>query len=217
MKDWHKSHGKVMKDFMAWLNAKTDNFILKGGTALFLCYDLDRFSEDIDLDGHMKGLDDIVADFCNEYGYSFRVAKNTDTVERYMVHYGNERRPLKIEASFRRKSIDKEETQIINGILVYKIEPLCIMKVNAYTSRDKIRDLYDLTFICKHFFEKLSPQAAALLRSAVEYKGIEHFDYIIKDQQDELTDNEQLAEDFLVMYEKLGLLHDGMNLNNNSR
>jgi hypothetical protein len=148
--------------------------------------------------------------FCNEHGYSFRIAKKTDTVERYMLHYGNEGKPLRIEASFRRRTIADEETQIVNGILVYKIEPLCIMKINAYTNRDKIRDLYDVTFICRQYFDELSPQTVALMRSAVEYKGVEHFDYIVKDQHDELIDSEQLSEDFLVMYERLGLLYDGM-------
>jgi hypothetical protein len=90
------------------------------------------------------------------------------------------------------------------------------MKINAYTNRDKIRDLYDVTFICKRFFDQLSLQTIALLRSAVEYKGIEQFDFLIKDQQDELIDNKKLAEDFLDMYDRLGLLYDGMTEENNS-
>jgi hypothetical protein len=48
------------------------------------------------------------------------------------------------------------------------------------------------------------------MRSAVEYKGLEHFDYIIKDQHDDLIDNEKLSEDFLEMYDRLGLMYDGM-------
>ena len=210
MTDWREPHGKVMADFMDWLNKNTGSFILKGGTALYLCYGLDRFSEDIDLDGRTKGLKDFVSGFCEAYGYSFRVAKETDTVERCMVNYGNEGKPLKIEASYRRREIGEDETQLVDGILVYKIEPLCIMKINAYTNRDKIRDLYDVTFICKQYYDQLSPQTVALLRSAVEYKGIEQFDYIIKDQHDELIDSDKLSDDFLAMYDRLGLLYDGM-------
>ena len=213
MSDWRELHGKVIADFMAFLNAKSSSFILKGGTALYLCYNLDRFSEDIDLDGREKGLTAVVADFCESQGYSFRVAKETGTVERCMVNYGNEGKPLKIEASFRRKVIAEDETQTINGIQVYKIEQLCIMKINAYTNRDKIRDLYDVTFICKQYFDNLSPQTITLMRSAVEYKGVEQFDYIIKDQYDELIDNEKLSEDFLTMYDRLGLLYDSTDSN----
>ncbi|MDR3270246.1 MAG: nucleotidyl transferase AbiEii/AbiGii toxin family protein [Peptococcaceae bacterium] len=208
MNDWRASHGKVISDFMLYLNSQTDKFVLKGGTALHLCYALDRFSEDIDLDGRVKGLIELVGSFCKKYGYEYRVAKQTDTVERCMIHYGNEGKPLKIEASYRRREIAVSETQVIDGILVYGIEELCVMKVNAYSGRDKIRDLYDVTFICKQYFDCLSTQTVALLRNAIEYKGIEQFDYIIRDQNDELIDNDKLAEDFLAMYDRLGLMYD---------
>jgi predicted nucleotidyltransferase component of viral defense system len=169
---------------------------------------LDRYSEDIDLDGREKGLAALVEGFCKENGYSYRVAKDTNTVERCMVDYGNAGRPLKIEASFRRREIPGEETAVIDGVLVYNIEPLCVMKVNAYAGRDKIRDLYDLAFICNNYFDRLSTQTVALLRGAVEYKGMAQFDYVVKNQPDELIDNEKLAGDFLAMYDRLGLLLD---------
>ncbi|MCL2322015.1 MAG: nucleotidyl transferase AbiEii/AbiGii toxin family protein [Oscillospiraceae bacterium] len=207
--DWRIKHSGVISNFIYYLNKISSNYILKGGTALCLCYALDRFSEDIDLDGKEKGFAELVEKFCIDNGYSFRIAKSTDTVERCMVNYGNNEKPLKIEVSYRRKQIGDEEIEKNNGILVYKIEPLCIMKVNAYTNRDKIRDLYDITFICNHYFNMLSPQAVAILRSAVEYKGIEQFDYIIQNQQDDFIDKEKLSEDFLNMYGILGLLYDG--------
>lgn len=208
MSDWRKSHGKVIVSFMDYLNSISNNFILKGGTALYLCYNLDRFSEDIDLDGREKGLISIVDDYCIQNGYTYRVAKDTDTVERCFVHYGNIGKPLKIEVSYRRKEIPSDETEMIKGIMVYKIEPLCVMKTNAYTGRDMIRDLYDITFICNHYYDRLSSQTIALLRGAVEYKGIEQFDYVIRTQSDELIDNDKLAEDFLMMYDRLGLIFD---------
>lgn len=46
------------------------------------------------------------------------------------------------------------------------------------------------------------------MRNAIEFKGIEQFDYIIKTQPDELIDASKLAEDFLSMYDRLGLLYD---------
>lgn len=205
--DWRIRHGQVISDFITYLNVETENYVLKGGTALYLCYNLDRFSEDIDLDGRSKGFTEWVEKFCGKNGYSFRIAKNTDTVERCMLNYGNAEKPLKIETSHRRKEIGSDEIKKINGILVYEIESLCIMKINAYTNRDKIRDLYDLTFIYSHYCDRLSPQTMALLRSAVEYKGIEQFDYVIRNQQDELIDSNRLSEDFLNMYNGLGLLY----------
>lgn len=208
MSDWKKQHGEVVAAFMKYLNEKTDSFVLKGGTALYLCYCLDRFSEDIDLDGREKGLPALVKDFCADNGWIYRVAKATDTVERCMVNYGNAGKPLKIEASYRRREIPAEETEIINGIRVYGIEPLCAMKAAAYAGRDKIRDLYDLTFICNNYFERLSPQTTALLRSTVAHKGIAQFDYVVRNQPDDLVDANKLAGDFLEMFDRLGLMLD---------
>jgi predicted nucleotidyltransferase len=208
MNDWRNQHGKVITDFMSFLNMKTDRYVLKGGTALHLCYNLDRFSEDIDLDGRDKGLSALVEEFCAENAYSYRVAKNTDTVERCFVNYGNAQRPLKIEASYRRREIPSEEVDVINGIRVYRIESLCVMKVNAYSGRDKVRDLYDITFISNHYFDKLPSHVISLLRGAVEYKGIEQFDYVVSNQPDELIDSDKLLSDFLEMYDRLGLMYD---------
>lgn len=208
MNNWRIEHGKTIQAFLEYLNKRSKDFILKGGTALLVCYKLDRFSEDIDLDGRRKNIEEIIKGFCEINNCSYHISKDTDTVKKYKINYGNMEKPLKIEVSFRRQEIDIEETTIINGVLVYKLDPLCIMKTNAYTSRDKIRDLYDVSFICNNYFDQLAPQTIAILRSAIEYKGIEQFDYIIKDQHDELIDKDKLAGDFLSMHDKLGLLCD---------
>ena len=208
MRDWKERHGEVIASFMRHLNANTGRFVLKGGTALYLCYQLDRFSVDIDLDGIDKELVTVVDAFCRDNGYSYRVAKNTDTVERCMVDYGEVGRPLKIEASYRRREIPEEEIETINGIKVYCIDALCGMKTGAYSGRDRIRDLYDLTFIFNRYYDRLSPQTVSLLRSAVGYKGIAQFDYVVRSQPDELIDSDKLASDFLAMFDKLGLLAD---------
>ena len=208
MKDWKKRHREVLTSFVKYLNAETGSFALKGGTALYLCYRLDRFSVDVDLDGGEKGLTAVVDGFCREKGYSYRVAKDTTVVERCMVDYGNTRKPLKIEASYRRKEIPEEETVMVNGIKVYRIDPLCGMKINAYSGRDRIRDLYDLTFIFKNYYDQLSPQTISLLRGAVAHKGIAQFDYVVRNQPDELIDSDKLADDFLTMYDRLGLMMD---------
>ena len=208
MSDWKIQHGKAIISFMECLNAKTGSFTLKGGTALYLCYELDRFSVNIDLDGSEKGIVTFVEEFCKKNGYSYRVAKDTATVERCMVDYGNLGKPLKIEVSYRRKVIPDEETVIINGIKVYDIDPLCGMKINAYSGRDRIRDLYDLTFIFNNYYDRLSPQTIALLRGAVAHKGIAQFDYVVRNQPDELIDSEKLADDFLKMFDQLGLMID---------
>lgn len=82
-------HGNIIKSFILFLNSRSNQYILKGDTSLMLCYGLTRFSEDIDLDALCsKDIERIVNDFCRLNNYTFRVAKDTNTVKRYMIHYG---------------------------------------------------------------------------------------------------------------------------------
>lgn len=203
-------HEFVISSFLKDLNMDSDAFILKGGTSLRLCYGLDRFSEDIDLDAPPgNDLVEFVDQFCKQHSYSYRIAKNTDTVKRCFINYGNEGRPLKIEASYRRKEISEDDCTFINGIHVYKIDRIAQMKSNAYAARDKIRDLYDVVFICKNYFDELSVPTKNLLSDAIANKGLEQFDYLIATQKDLLIDNDKLASDFLEVNNKLGLLYSG--------
>jgi hypothetical protein len=208
MSEWQQERAEVIASFLAYLNEKNSDYVLKGETALLMCYGLDRNSEDVDLDGKAPGIAEIVKDFCDTHNYTYRVAKDTDTVKRYMINYGTAGRPMKVEISFRRKVIRDDELRTINGILTYDINTLCIMKTNAYAGRDTIRDLYDLSFICRDYYGELAPQTIAVLRGALEYKGIEQFDYIVREQHDELIDEGRLANDFLAMFDRLGLLYD---------
>lgn len=84
---WREKHYKVISDFLSYLNKKTDDYILKGGTSLLACYNLDRFSEDIDLDGKSnRNIKKIVDEFCKISDYTYRIAKDTDTVKRFMIN-----------------------------------------------------------------------------------------------------------------------------------
>lgn len=177
MKDWRVLHGEIIKDFLYFLNCNTNKFILKGGTSLMLCYNLTRFSEDIDLDGFDKSFFKYVEQFIRMYSskynsLEFRKAKDTDTVKRVFIHYGGSK-PLKVDVSYRRNTVSQSELCIINGINVYSIESILSMKLNAFNHRDKIRDLYDITFIYLNYKSILSSTILFMLRDAVAYKGLE--------------------------------------------
>lgn len=213
MNDWRIEHKKIIVSFLQFLNSKTDDYILKGGTSLMTCYGLDRFSEDIDFDSVNKStIGKLVEEFCLKNNYTYRIAKKTETTQRYYINYGNAGKPLKIETSFRAEFIDKENSTCkINGIRVYQLNDIFMMKLGAYNGRDKIRDLFDITFICRKYWDNLQPLAKSSLISSLEYKGLDYFDYILKEQNDELIDNDKLAEDFLDMFDKTGLLFEQEN------
>lgn len=202
---------KLMRDFLIFLNTKSSRFVLKGGTSLMFCYGLTRFSEDIDLDGFDKQnffniVDLFIRNFSQHYTQlTYRRAKDTDTVKRVLIHYGASK-PLKVEVSYRKKVIEDSEFCRINNILVYTIPSIMAMKLNAFNHRDKIRDLYDIVFLYTRYKNMLSDSLIFSLRDSVAYKGIEQFDYLIQNQQDDLINNDELEEQFLVMYYDLGLV-----------
>jgi len=206
-------HIEVIKEVAQKLAVYKDtpeaSFILKGGTALMLCYGLDRISIDIDLDkdaNSARTLLDVLHAWCDEKGYQLRVAKNTETVQRAFISYGDLGSPLKVEASYRKVDIPHEEVTNKEGITVYTIDALCQMKASAFLARDKIRDLYDLTYILSKYEDQLNDASKSIIRNALEYKGIEQFDYLMASQDDELIDKSILETRVLESYEKVGLL-----------
>ena len=206
--EWQEQHGEIIDSFLHFLNNNTKGYVLKGDTALAKCYNLNRFSEDIDLDATKEDIKPHIEKFCTLHNFNFRISKDTATVKRGFINYGNDSKPLKVEVSYRRKEINSSEYTKKNGIQVYNINRLAQMKALAYSSRDKIRDLYDLSFICEKYFEELTEQTILNIKDALDYKGLEQFDYIVKTQNDPLINSDKLLTSFLEMYEKIGLLDD---------
>lgn len=202
---WQIEHEKVIYDFLKYLNSFSDEYVLKGGSALLTCYNLDRFSEDIDLDSNNKNkIKKFVDTYCSKNKYIYRIAKDTDTTKRFFIHYGNVMHPLKIEMSFRSIILNSDCTKI-NDIKVYSINKLMNLKLNAYNTRDTIRDLYDITFIAKHYWDSLTPEIKSNLNESLHYKGLEHFDYILYTSNDNLIDKDKLTVDFLELINKFNL------------
>ncbi|MCL2137853.1 MAG: nucleotidyl transferase AbiEii/AbiGii toxin family protein [Coriobacteriia bacterium] len=205
----------TIQEALAVINALPNQpFVLKGGTALMECYGLDRMSVDIDLDGvHADSytlqpiLEKHIAAYSEKNNYTLRVGKNTETVQKLYLHYNLvEEAPLKIEVSYRRAQIEESETRIISGYKVYTLDALAQMKASAYLARDKIRDLYDLVFICDRYFDDLAAETKRVLLNAFEYKDIAQFDYLVRTQDDTLIDKDLLAQRFLGALDKLGLI-----------
>ena len=87
--NWRDLHGKVIKEFLSYINEQTESFILKGGTALAQCYNLNRFSEDIYLDSQKENIMHHIQAFCKLNHYDYRIAKDTVTVKRTFINLGS--------------------------------------------------------------------------------------------------------------------------------
>jgi len=200
-------HKKVMYDLLQFINKESKDFILKGGTALMFCYNLNRFSEDLDFDTGSRKMLTLLEKFSNVYNYKLGIAKNTTTGQRLKLHY-DEKNPdvfLKIDVSFRTGHVDDSLVTTINNIRVYKIGPLASLKAAAYIGRDKIRDLYDVCFITNNYFNMLDSNAKMSLANALALKGISQVDYLIATQKDDLVDSGKLVSDYLDACSKLNI------------
>lgn len=153
-------HLKVMTEICHSFNRKGMPMVLKGGTALKLCYGLDRFSEDLDFDcAKSLNLESSIAAVFAQLGKTqanlrnpeISVTKDTQTVKRYRIIYAGDIN-LKLETSLRGTPKDEDLIEL-NGILTYKIEKLIQQKLRALNGRTAARDLHDVIYLYEHFFD----------------------------------------------------------------
>lgn len=207
-------HLALMRNFLVWLNQQTSDFVLKGGTALMLCYNLGRFSEDIDLDALnvRKNILPFITSFCKLNKLNFRIAKDTNTTKRCIVHYlvGNEEATLKIETSYRSQNGELLRSLSVpcNNILVYNINELFKLKLNAFFGRDKIRDIYDVLYTYKLYKNVLYVEARSDLFRALSTKSLDAILETIAQQSDPLIDATQLEDLYLSTCVDLGVQLD---------
>lgn len=161
----NKQHERLMRNILSQLTETP--LVLKGGTALYLGYGLNRFSEDLDFDSSKKL--NLTNKIKNAVPHGIiideiNLKKETNTVSRYMINYHIENTKqkdfLKVEVSYRNPP-SKEQVLIKNGIKIASIERIAGNKLNAAfdgeNPRIKGRDLFDLHFIIKNYGHILPP------------------------------------------------------------
>ncbi len=205
---WRNKHKRMMVKLLKYINSHSQNYILKDSTALMICYNLDRFSEYIDLDSvDASDIKTIIADFVKQNNYEYYIAKDTDAVKIFMIDYGDIK-ALKLKVSYRKSNINNLRFDKINNIIVYNFDELALMKVVVYSACNRLRDLSDLTFICNNYWNELSSDVKNTITNHISNKGLEKFEYLINTQTDELIDKDKLTFEFLEMYDKLNLVYD---------
>ncbi len=146
-----------------------EKFIFKGGTCLMICYNLDRFSEDLDFDikeeiDLEKTLDEIKR-FLYKYDIliDYKITPNKRYEDCFIYFYGmlykntnNTRCKIKLDFSKRKDFIKKEEMIKVNHVynefpLFYintlNVNEMFSEKIRAIIQRNKARDLYDLHYL----------------------------------------------------------------------
>jgi hypothetical protein len=151
------AHEQVMRSILKGIQSSP--LVLKGGTALLLAYESDRFSEDLDFDSPQKhNLEPLIVQ-CIPPGITLDGIdrkKDTATVTRYRVQYHTEHgaRTLLLEVSYR-TPVQELDVRVKNGFKVASLPRLVDQKLKAAHDGDKtrtaIRDLYDLDFLTRRW------------------------------------------------------------------
>ncbi|TQV75957.1 nucleotidyl transferase AbiEii/AbiGii toxin family protein [Exilibacterium tricleocarpae] len=151
-------HVEIMAAICHTFKQKNLPMVLKGGTALKLCYGLDRFSENLDYDCAIaldleKTLNAVFAQLGKRKPHlrnpEISKKKDTTTVRRYRIVYAGDVN-LKLETSLRGTPNDDDLIER-NGILTYKISRLIKQKLSALKGRTAARDLHDVVYLYEHY------------------------------------------------------------------
>ena len=148
----HKDIARAQDIIIEELYKIIDNAVLHGGTAIWRCYQGNRFSEDIDM--YLPDNEKINIFFENLEKRGFIIEKKKITENSLYSNLKFERVYVRFEALFKKvKSVLRDyETIDGNFITVSTLTPeeLIKEKINAYLNRNKIRDLYDIFFLLRY-------------------------------------------------------------------
>lgn len=178
----------LMKEILCLVG---DNFIFKGGTALRFYYGLDRYSEDLDFDAISNNMDIIKRlkshkDFKNWQIYEKKIS---ETSNRFTIDYGAKtplgKYPLKIDISGRNKMLLRDSQLAyskIDGVCVYNVEIIAQMKRQAFLSRNKIRDFYDIGFLLEKYPQCFNKQNLIDIADKIHYSGADRLNTLLIDE-----------------------------------
>lgn len=204
-------HIEVMMAICRAFRKKDLPMVLKGGTALKLCYGLDRFSEDLDFDcAKALNLETSIKEVFAQLGKGkshlrnpeITIKKDTDTVRRYRIVYAGDR-SLKLETSMR-GAPDDRDIEEKNGILTYKIGCLIQQKLNALNGRTAARDLHDVIYLYENYPDKFSAEDLENIKDLYDNQSDILSEYNVAYSEDNILSTGDLLDDltrFIGLYE----------------
>ena len=193
-------------EVLAWLKNKgfLRNMIFGGGTMLRLCYNLRRYS--VDLDFWTYRIDKIDEFFINlkdslKADYDLTDAQNKYYTLLFEIKKAPYPRKLKIEIRKENKESDFQETiaysphsnqQVL--LKSFTLEQMMKNKVKAFSDRKEIRDVFDIEFLTRKGIN-ISANYEELKKIKEIIKGFEKRDYYV-------TLSFLLADDIREYYKK---------------
>ena len=134
-----------------------DDAIMHGGTAIWRCYQGNRFSEDIDI-YIQKNEERLNLLFSNLKKRGFLIEKRKISQNSLFSKLKLNNAIVRLEGIFKKQEGILKEYETVEGNLItvntLSSEELIKEKINAYIKRQKIRDLYDVFFLLRHVKDK---------------------------------------------------------------
>jgi predicted nucleotidyltransferase component of viral defense system len=135
--------------------------ILHGGTAIWRCYSGKRFSNDIDVylksDRVMRGVKEKISEIA--LNYNMRVEKVKDTGNLLYIAFSLGDTYLKVDINYKVEKLKPTTMRYerIDGtytdVVTLRSEDLILEKIEAYTDRRFIRDIYDIYVLSNYVTE----------------------------------------------------------------
>ncbi len=149
----HKEIARVQDIVREDLYKIFDKAVLHGGTAIWRCYNGNRFSEDIDV-YIPRDIQKIDALFKNLKERGFIILKKKVGRNSLFSNLKLDNIIVRLEALFKKVNGVLKEYEAIDGNMstIYTLLPeeMIREKVNTYLKRKKIRDLYDIFFLLRY-------------------------------------------------------------------
>ena len=169
----HKKIARLQDIVVETLYGVFPRGVLHGGTAIWRCYSGNRFSEDVDM-YLQKDIEKINKLFEELKRAGFEIIKKRITKNSIYSSLSFEGAEVRFEALFKRARGVVREYETYEGILfnVFTLtsEEMIGEKIDAYTKRRKVRDLYDIFFLLRYSKkdELLKARLTKLLRNFEE-------------------------------------------------
>lgn len=208
-------HEKFIRAFCEEIHGNGKPLVLKGGAAFRLCYGLDRFTENIELDCSIKiNLETFLNDNVSQIGLAFpalqgaflQKKKGLPGNNRFILRYGSSQdKHLKIEVSHR-PATDTKSVCVMNGILVYTIDELIRQKLSALSHRTTARDLHDLVFLAVNYFDQYDHRGWQYLQAMNQKQGEYLSRFSEAYENDSILTTRDLMDDLITLQTQLEAL-----------
>ncbi len=146
--------------------------VLHGGTAVWRCYNGNRFSEDLDFySENPTNFEEAFAAKVKQRNLNLLKLKSTENL--IFAKVSNGAVEVRFEANFNKKvkSVVKnfEKTDgTFASVLTLTPDELIAEKIDAYRSRRFVRDLYDVFHLCKYLEDKETRKMVGTFAEKIE-------------------------------------------------